>query len=105
MSDVEPWIGLVEIVPDEDCELLRPGRGAYLNVLTLASSALEFATKVEQAMAVYKATVMSITDCAPYKTRFAEATPDDEIRELHLSLDKPSQVLLATLHTFPTQSR
>lgn len=103
MPDIEPWIGLVEIVPNEGCELLKPGRGAYLNVLTLASSALEFAKKVEDAMTIYKVTVMSITDCVPCKERFQQFTPDDEIRELHLALDQPTQVLLATLHTFPIQ--
>lgn len=99
----EPWIGLVEIIPNEGCELLAPGRAAFVNILTLAESPLEFAQKIERAIETYKAVVISITHCASCKTRFETWIPPDEIRELHLALDKPHQVLLSTLHTFPIQ--
>lgn len=97
----EPWIGLVEIIPDKDCVLLKPSEGAFVNVLTLASSREEFAAKVEDCMNDYKAVVLKITECASYAERVKTWTPSVHIEELASSLNKSTQVLLSTVHTYP----
>jgi hypothetical protein len=97
----EPWIGLVGIIPNGDSSLLQPGKGAFVNVVTLATSNEEFAEKVEQCMSSYNAVVVEITECVPYASRIRDWNPDNEIKGLVATLNQPTQVLLSTLHTYP----
>jgi hypothetical protein len=48
------WIGIVDVVPQDGCELIAPDEGAFINFLTLASNDSEFRAKVSCALSSYR---------------------------------------------------
>jgi hypothetical protein len=53
LGQFEVWMARVAVVPRKECELLDPDKGAYVNVLTLATNETECRFKVAAAMIRY----------------------------------------------------
>lgn len=65
VEDAIVWIGLVGVVPLNDCELLSPEEGAYVNFLTLARSDSEYRAKVIGALSDYQLTLLEFENVRP----------------------------------------
>ncbi len=91
----------IVVVPREECKLLEPDKGAYVNVLTLADGETECRAKVANAMSRYYFDIMAIEDVF----LFSEAS--EVSAELTTIADELEQsqnlkhVRFETLHTFP----
>jgi hypothetical protein len=65
----EIWIGLVEVHALPDAEVLRDVSGAYVNVLTWASSVEEYKQKIKIVMETMKLRIVEIEDAEPIGQR------------------------------------
>ena len=61
------WIGIVEVAPQEGCELIAPDEGAFINFLTPASSDSEFRAKVSRALSAYRLDPLEFQNVRPYQ--------------------------------------
>jgi len=95
------WIGVVEAVPQEGCDMLAPDEGAFVNFLTLASSESEYRAKVSGALSTYRLNPMEFEDVRP----FSESdNSSEEVRLIAAELEEsrnPKHVRYATFHTYP----
>jgi hypothetical protein len=95
------WIGVVEVVPQEGCEILAPDEGAFVNFLTLASSDSEYRAKVSGALSSYRLDPLEFDRVRPLS---ASDSPDEEILSIAAELEEgrnPKHVRYATFHTYP----
>lgn len=65
------WIGLVEVTPREDAEVLREVTGAYVNVVTWASNETQFREKAKIVMDKLKLAIMDVEGAEPIANRGA----------------------------------
>lgn len=95
------WIALLGVIPNEVCDLILPGEGAYVNFLTLASSEAEYRSKVTNVLGDYRLDVLEFCDIRP----FSEADePEESILKIARGLQEQQNarhVRHATFHTFP----
>jgi hypothetical protein len=95
------WIGLASVIPDLGCEMLSPDKGAYIHLLTLANTELEYRTKVFGALSHYKLVLLQLENIRPLQE--AESV-SEEIAALAKELNKlqnPQHVRYGCFHTFP----
>jgi len=95
------WIGVVEVVPQEGCELLAPQEGAFINFLTLASSESEYRAKVSGALSFYRLDPLEFEDVRPLSE---SDSPSQEILSIAAELEEtrnPKHVRYATFHIYP----
>ena len=95
------WIGVVEIVPREGCELLGPDEGAFVHFLTLAANDSEYRAKVIGALSDYRLELLQFEDVRPLSEW--DHSPEEILQiseELELN-QNPRHVRYATFHTFP----
>src|SRR4029077_20739569 len=100
-TKLDVWMARIVVVPREECELLEDDKGAYLNVLTLATNEAECRGKVGAAMNDYAFHVVSYDDVLLFSDAInvsAELTTIAE--ELEESQDL-NHVRFTTLHKFP----
>lgn len=100
-TDPVVWIGVVEIVPRDGCELLRPDEGAYVNFLTWAASDSEYRAKVIGALSYYRLELLEFDDVRPFSA--SDGQPEDILQiaeELEQTRD-PKHVRYGTFHKFP----
>ena len=97
----EVWIGLICVVPEADCDMLAPEKGAYTHVLTLASSEAEYRSKVIDAMTDYRLNVLEITGVEPLTMRLASYDISDDLAAIAEEITSPNHVRYGTFHTFP----
>jgi hypothetical protein len=95
------WIGVVGVAPQEGCELLATGEGAFINFLTLASSESEYRAKVSGALSSYRLDPLEFEDVRPLS---ASDNPSQEILSIAAELEEnrnPKQVRYSTFHIYP----
>ncbi len=63
------WIGLLEVSPREDAEVLRDVSGAFVNVVTWASNEAQFRKKAKIVMDKLKMAIMDVEDAEPIANR------------------------------------
>jgi hypothetical protein len=91
----------IVVVPREECVLLEDDKGAYVNVLTLATNKTECRTKIAAAMRHYHFEVVDVEDVLPFSevsNASAELTAISEELEKSQNLN---HVRFTTLHKFP----
>lgn len=100
-TDSIVWIGIVGVVPRENCELLSHEEGAYVNFLTLATSDKEYRAKVIGALSYYRLELLEFQDVR----RLSESdNTSEEILAIAEELERnsnPQHVRYGTFHTFP----
>ena len=89
------------VVPREECELLEDDKGAYVNVLTLATNETECRTKVGAAMNDYHFEVVAIEDVFLFSNAFNVSAELTTIAEELEESQNRKHVRFTTLHKFP----
>ena len=91
----------IVVVPREECELLEDGKGAYVNVLTLAMSNTECRNKVRAAMNDYYFEVVTIEDVFLFSDALNVSVELTAIAEELEESQNLKHVRFTTLHKFP----
>jgi len=100
-SKLDVWIGLIEVYPEEGCELLTPQAGAVANVLGLATDLSTFNKSVTELCRSYHLELWSLEDAEPIQHRLQVSEVDSEIERLIAQVRKNRRPVFSTLHTFP----
>jgi len=64
MRNTDVWIGLVEVTPQLGNDALGSAKGAFVNVVALASTDRDYMQLVETTMAEYGFSIVKATDVA-----------------------------------------
>jgi hypothetical protein len=91
----------VGVAPQEGCELLPAGEGAFVNFLTLASSEAEYRAKVAGALVYYRLELLEFEDI---RALSESDRPSTEIMAIAAELElnnNSKHVRYATFHIFP----
>lgn len=59
------WIGLLEVSPQQDAEVLRDVSGAFVNVVTWASNEVQFLEKAKIVMDKLKMAILGVKGAEP----------------------------------------
>jgi len=95
------WIGLVEVRRLPDSKLLKGRKGAFVNVITWASTAVEFRRKVESLATSIKLFVVQVEDAEPLSQRKRTFAIDEELEALaDEAYGNPNAILYGTFHTY-----
>ncbi|MGC1451549.1 MAG: hypothetical protein WA830_16075 [Candidatus Sulfotelmatobacter sp.] len=91
----------IVVAPREQCDLLQADKGAYVNVLTLATNGTEFRTKVVAARSHYQFEVVDVGNVFPFSD---SSNASETLRTIAEELEKSGNlkhVRFETLHKFP----
>lgn len=93
MSDTDTWIGKVEVKPRPKNKLLGRAKGAFVNVVALASSEQDYVNLVDVTMERYGFLVVGIQDVTRLNIWTLSNTLDPELAKLArgLTLEFPIQ--------------
>jgi hypothetical protein len=95
------WIGMVEVRPFDDSELLAGVSGAFVNVLTWAADSEEFRRKAGDLMDRLHLEVITVEDAEPLENRGPEEQLDEQIARIAADVRyNPSAILYSTFHTW-----
>ena len=91
----------IVVAPREECELLEDDKGAYVNVLTLATNETECRTKVGAAMHDYHFEVVAVEDVFLFRDAYNVSADLTTIVEELEESQNLKHVRFTTLHKFP----
>jgi hypothetical protein len=94
------WIGLVNIIPNDNCKVLDKNEGAFTNILTLAATEEEYRLKIRKVLKEYNLKVVEIEDEEPLIERQKKMEIDKEIYEMSQDEFNDETVKLGTFHTY-----
>lgn len=96
------WIGLVEVRPLEDCEVLDDAKGAFVNIVTWASNASEVRQKAELVFGGLRLFVAGIENAEPVEVRREREGDFEESIEDIISRaeNNPNAMIYSTFHLF-----
>lgn len=101
----EVWVGLLVLFACSDCDVIEPQKGAYVNVLTWATSESEYRRKVLPVMKHYGLEVSEINQVEPLTTRLGRPNISEalvrELLEIADRISKPEHVIYGNFYTFP----
>jgi hypothetical protein len=98
------WLGLVEVKPLPECDFLGGKAGAFVNILTWASTKQEYRKKVQLLLSDLRLRLVDIEAPEPLTKRLQRSEVDEEISELaRQAAANPNAILHATFHTWPTR--
>jgi hypothetical protein len=93
------WIGLVEVSPLEDAEVLRDASGAFVNLVTWASNEAEFREKAKIVMDRLRLAIMGVEGVEPVANR--GLLEDKELADIVSRVrNDPSAIIHSTFHTW-----
>ena len=97
----ELWIGLAEVPALKPTEILSDARGAFVNMITWASDAYEFRSKVELVLGEMSLFVVEIQNPEPIRNRGGKGSFDDSIEDMiGRAENNPNAILYGTFHTY-----
>jgi hypothetical protein len=95
------WIGLVEVRPLKDTDILTDAKGAFVNLITWASNAAEFRSNAELVLGKLGLFVVEIENPEPVSTRRKTAEFEDEIEDMIArAQSNPNAIIYGTFHTW-----
>jgi hypothetical protein len=98
---LEVWMARIVVAPREECQLLEDNKGAYVNVLTLATNETECRTKVTAGMHHYSFEVVEIEDVFLFSEASNVSAELTTIAEELEESQNLKHVRFTTLHKFP----
>ncbi len=101
----EPWIGTLEVVPREWSDVYGEWGGAFVVVVALARSLVEFEERTAGMMAVEGFDVLEYTEVDKWSDRLQSGHASDEVRGLIPELSEDWPVLWATFHAYPPDAK
>ena len=98
----EVWIGLVEVLPLEGCDMLEGAGGAVVNILTWALNVSEYETKVHTLTESLNLEVVGIEDPEPIRHRAADDEFDPDMQDIIKRVrENPDAIIYSTFHCYP----
>ena len=95
------WIGMTEVLSLPGTELLQGVSGAYVNVLTWASSTTEFRTKAKELMDHLGLQLISVKDEEPLSEREKRGNLEADVARVALEVkNNPRAIRYMTFHTW-----
>jgi hypothetical protein len=95
----EVWIGLVGVLDESREKLLKGQKGAYVNVLSLASNAADYRRQVK-ALEKMGLKITEIEDVEQFERRRANYEVDPELIALADEVARTGRVSCGTFHGF-----
>ena len=93
------WIGLLEVSPHEDTEVLRDVSGAFVNVVTWASDEAQFREKARIVMDELRLEIMGVEGAEPIANR--GVLENEELKDIAARVkNNPDAIIYATFHTW-----
>jgi hypothetical protein len=97
----EVWIGLAEMRPIGESEILDMAELGYSNVLAFASDEESFRKKVAQLCASHNLAIVQIEDIEPLQSRKNHRVVDSSVDQVANDLTEGGVARFTTIHTFP----
>jgi hypothetical protein len=100
-SEKSVWIGMAQVLSLPGSELLQDVSGAYVNVLTWASSPTEFYAKAKELMDYLGLKLLSVEDEEPLSEREKRGDLEADIAQVALEVkENPKSIRYMTFHTW-----
>jgi hypothetical protein len=97
------WIGLIEVTPNAGNESLGDAKGAYVNVVTFATSALSFKRRVIRALSEMDMNLVEFDPPEQLRARLFAKRVDKEIIHMAETASKLDSVVFGTFHTYSSE--
>ena len=93
------WIGLLEVSPYKNAEVLRDASGAFVNVVTWASSEVQFREKAKVVMDELKLAIMGVENAEPVANR--GVLEDQDLADIVSRVENNRKAIIySTFHTW-----
>jgi hypothetical protein len=102
-TELEVWIGLVEVVPVEGSDVFEGAPGAYANVFALASSVEDYMASTARALLRQGLTAVGVDDPEPLRERQSRMHLSDAILQLG-EQTRDGEVVWDTFYVFETET-
>jgi len=97
------WIGLVEVSPQEDAEVLLDVSGAFVNVVTWASNETQFRDKAKLVMNKLNLVIMDVENAEPIANR--GVLENEELLDIVSRVESnPNAIIYGTFQTWNENS-
>lgn len=100
MTDQVIWIGLADVMPQEGNDVFGDSKGAFVNVVALASSKSEFCDLVQNELAKAGFVALTIEDVEPLLDRLSMYTVSEDLLALSRQLDAAGDIRFGTFHSY-----
>ncbi|HKV91802.1 MAG TPA: hypothetical protein VJW20_04560 [Candidatus Angelobacter sp.] len=96
------WIGLVEVRPGPNCDILDGGKGAFVNIVTWAANADEYERKARLVLDELHLDVVGVENAEPVDARRAhEGSLTDSIEDMVSRAEgNPNAIIYGTFHIY-----
>ena len=95
------WIGMVQVLSVPGSEILKDVSGAYVNILTWASTPSEFREKAKELMDYLGLQLVGVEDAEPLRERETKGDLESDIAQVALEVkDNPQSIRYMTFHTW-----
>jgi hypothetical protein len=99
------WIGLIGIMPKPGNECFGGAQGAYVNVVTFATSAQSFKRKVKLALCDMDMILVEFDPPEQLRDRLLGKNVDKEIFRMAETAKKQDSVVFGTFHMYNSEGR
>lgn len=96
----EVYIGLVGVAPNPGSDVLGTAKGAYVNVLVLASSVEEYEAGASRALADLGLFAFEFEDVEPFESRANHRDLEEELHVLASEVSESKKPRFSNFHTF-----
>lgn len=94
------WIGLVGVASPPESDFLEGAKGAYVNVVTLASDVTDYANRVKEALGELGLDLIEIEDSESLSRRMSKWTVDEEIMMMAKTARRTGSVTFGTFYAY-----
>lgn len=96
------WIGLVEVRPRPNCDILDGLKGAFVNIVTWATNAHEYERRARLVLDKLHLHVVGVENAEPVDARRAhEGSLADSIEDMVSRAEgNPNAIIYGTFHTY-----
>jgi len=94
------WIGLAQVSSKSSNCLLGSSKGAYVNVLAIASNPTDFTDKVIKAVQDIGLDFIHIEDVELFTERIENYEIDESIKNIAIDVNKSKELRFGNFHTF-----
>ncbi len=103
VQDLNTWIGLLEVRPKSNNDILGGAPGAYTNVVCLANDVPDYSRKVKHALGALGLEVIWEDRVEPLDHRLVNHDISDELRECVNNLSEECPVLFDAFYVFESE--
>lgn len=96
----EVWIGLINVVPQPNNDLLGTAKGAYVTALCYVDNNLSYKTRINEAAEELKFTVKEVEEIEKLSIRRKNFKVDEAILKLAKEVEETKQVRFSDFHAY-----